>query len=210
MDKPLREMRLGELLVKLGYLNEVQLGQVLAAQEEQKSYRPFGEICKELGFVSAKELRDILLKYRKEILLGELLLRLGAISDSQLYEALREQKQTGMKLGNILVNKGYINPTALVDALCITLGIARLHPAKDLIDKELLNKASMSYFQKQRVIPLSFDREKRIVKVVMEDPTDSMVIGDLQKMFGADVEPVICPPGEIDRVLSRAFDVWAK
>lgn len=210
MDKPLREMRLGELLVKLGYLDEEQLGQALAAQQEQQAYRPFGEICKELGFVSPKQLRDILLKYRKEILLGELLLKLGAISDTQLYEALREQKQTRMKLGNILVNKGYINPTALVDALCIILGITRLHPRKDLIDKELLTRASISYFQKQRVIPLSFDRERRIVRVIMEDPTDSVAIGDLQKMFGADIEPVICSPGEIDLVLSRAFDVWSK
>ncbi len=140
MDKPLREMRLGELLVKLGYLSEEQLGQVLVIQKQQKTYKPVGEICKELGFVSPKQLRDILFKYRKEILLGELLVKLGAISDSQLYEALREQKQTGMKLGNILVGKGHINPTTLVDALCIILGITKLHPKKDLIDKDLLKQ----------------------------------------------------------------------
>ncbi len=55
---------------------------------------------------------------------------------------------------------------------------------------------------------MSFDRTNRTVKVVMEDPTDSEAIDDLQKMFGADIEPVICSPGEVDLVLSRAFDVW--
>ena len=196
--------------MKLGYLNETQLQEAIEVQENQKSYKPFGEICKDLGFISSKELREILFKYHKEILLGELLVKWGVISDQKLYEALREQKQTNLKLGNILVQKGYINPTVLIDALCVTLGITKLSPRKDLVDRELLNKASISYFQKQRVVPVSFDRVNRIVKVIMEDPADSLAIDELKKMFGADIEPIICSPGEIDVILARAFDVWAK
>ncbi|MHB8109883.1 MAG: GspE/PulE/PilB domain-containing protein [Syntrophorhabdaceae bacterium] len=209
MDKPLREMRLGELLVKLGYLDQKQVEEALAYRDQQKIYAPLGEVLKERGLISSKQLRDILFKYRKEILLGELLLKLGAITADQLYEALREQKQTGMKLGKIFVRKGNISPTTLVDALCIILGVTKLHPKKDLIDKDLLSKASITYFQKRRVVPLSFDKATRTVKVVMEDPTDAEAIGDLEKMFGAEVEPVICSPGEIDLLFSRGFDVWS-
>jgi hypothetical protein len=83
-----------------------------------------------------------------------------------------------------------------------------MHPKKDLIDRALLNKANESYFRKKRVVPLRLDKEKRILMVVMEDPTDSETIGDLQKMFNAAIEPAICPSGEIELLLKEIFDVW--
>jgi type IV pilus assembly protein PilB len=202
------EMRVGELLVKLGFLDERQLEQALTVQREQARYKPLGEICKELGFISGGVLRDILFRYRKQILLGELLHKMGVISDDQLNEALKEHKKSGEKLGQILVKKGFVTSSDLIDSLCIQLGINKIHPKKDLIDRALLNQANESYFRKKRVVPLRLDKEKRILMVVMEDPTDSETIGDLQKMFNAAIEPAICPSGEIELLLKEIFDVW--
>jgi type IV pilus assembly protein PilB len=207
-SKPTLEMRVGELLVKLGFLDERQLEQALTVQREQATYKPLGEICKELGFISGGVLRDILFRYRKQILLGELLHKMGVISDDQLNEALQEHKRSGEKLGQILVKKGIVTSSALIDSLCIQLGINKIHPKKDLIDRALLNQANESYFRKKRVVPLRLDKEKRILMVVMEDPTDSETIGDLQKMFNAAIEPAICPSGETELLLKEIFDVW--
>jgi type IV pilus assembly protein PilB len=206
--KPTLEMRVGELLVKLGFLDESQLEEALTVQREQKVYKPLGEICKELGFISGPVLRDILARYRKQILLGELLHKMGAISEDQLNEALQEQKKSGEKLGKILIRKGFLTSSDLTDSLCIQLGIIKIHPKKDLIDRDLLNKANESYFRKKRVVPLRLDEDKRILTVVMEDPTDSETIGDLQKMFNAAIEPAICPSGETELLLKEMFDVW--
>jgi len=207
-SKPTLEMRVGELLVKLGFLDERQLEQALIVQREQAAYKPLGEICKELGFISGGVLRDILFRYRKQILLGELLHKMGVISEDQLNEALKEHKKSGEKLGQILVKKGIVTSSDLIDSLCIQLGINKIHPKKDLIDRALLNQANESYFRKKRVVPLRLDKEKRILMVVMEDPTDSETIGDLQKMFNAAIEPAICPSGEIELLLKEIFDVW--
>jgi type IV pilus assembly protein PilB len=207
-SKSTLEMRVGELLVKLGFLDEKQLEQALTVQREQATYKPLGEICKELGFISGGVLRGILFRYRKQILLGELLHKMGVISDDQLNEALKEHKRSGEKLGQILVKKGIVTSSALIDSLCIQLGINKIHPKKDLIDRALLNKANESYFRKKRVVPLRLDKEKRILMVVMEDPTDSETIGDLQKMFNAAIEPAICPSGETELLLKEIFDVW--
>jgi type IV pilus assembly protein PilB len=207
-SKPTLEMRVGELLVKLGFLDERQLEQALTVQREQATYKPLGEICKELGFISGGVLRDILFRYRKQILLGELLHKMGVISDDQLNEALKEHKKSGEKLGQILVKKGIVSSSDLIDSLCIQLGINKIHPKKDLIDRALLNQANESYFRKKRVVPLRLDKEKRTLMVVMEDPTNSETIGDLQKMFNAAIEPAICPSGEIELLLKEIFDVW--
>jgi type IV pilus assembly protein PilB len=207
-SKPTLEMRVGELLVKLGFLDERQLEQALTVQREQTTYIPLGEICKELGFISGQVLRDILFRYRKQLLLGELLHKMGVISDDQLNEALQEQKKSGEKLGQILVKKGILTSSALIDSVCIQLGITKIHPKKDMIDRDLLNTANESYFRKKRVVPLRLDKDKRILMVVMEDPTDSETIGDLQKMFNAAIEPAICPSGETELLLKEIFDVW--
>ena len=203
------EMRVGEMLVKFGFLDEGQLELALTLQKEQKVYKPLGEICKELGFVSGPELRDILSRYGKQILLGELLLKMGIISEDQLSEALQEQKKRGGKLGQILVKKGFLASSVLIDSLCIQLGINKVYPKKDLVDRTLVNKANYVYFLNKKVIPVSHDRDKRILKVVMEDPTDTETIGDMQKMFGAAIEPAICPLGQAELVLKEIFDVWS-
>ena len=207
-SKPTLEMRVGELLVKLGFLDERQLEQALTVQREQTTYKPLGEICKELGFISGQVLRDILFRYRKQLLLGELLHKMGVVSEDELNEALQEQKKSGEKLGQILVKKGILTSSALIDTVCIQLGITKIHPKKDMIDRDLLNTANDSYFRKKRVVPLRLDKEKRILMVVMEDPTDSETIGDLQKMFNAAIEPAICPSGETELLLKEIFDVW--
>jgi len=206
--KPTLEIRIVELLVKRGFLNEGQLEKAMTVQRELKRYKPLGEICKELGFISGRELRDILSRYQKQIFLGELLCKMGVISEDQLNEAIEEQKRTGEKLGKILVRMGTLTSLALVDALSIQLGITKIHPKKDMIDKDLITKANESYFRKKRVLPLRLDADKRILTVVMEDPTDTETIGDLQKMFRATIEPAICPTGEIELVLGELFDVW--
>jgi type IV pilus assembly protein PilB len=202
------EMRVGELLVKLGFLDDGQLERALAVQKEQKNYKPLGEICKELGFISGHLLRDILSRYQKQILLGELLSKMGVVSDEQLNKALQEQKRSGEKLGHILVRKGIMSSSVLIDALCLQLGITRIHPKKENIDRSLLNKANHAYFQKKRVVPLHLDKEKRMLTVAMEDPTDSETIGDLQKMFGAAIEPVLCASGETELLLGEIADAW--
>ena len=158
------------------------------------------------GFYLRDATSDILSRYQKQILLGELLSKMGVVSDEQLNQALQEQKRSGEKLGQILVKNGIMPSSVLIDALCLQLGITQIHPKKDNIDRSLLNKANHAYFFKKRVVPLSLDRKNRILKVAMEDPTDSETIGDLQKMFGEAIEPDLCAPGETKLVLEEIFD----
>lgn len=205
---PTFEKRIGELLVKRGLLEERQLEEALAVQRSRTHYKPLGEVCKELGFISGRVLRDILSRYQKQILLGELLNKMGILSDDQLNEALQEQRKTGKKLGQILIKKGLITSSILIDSLCLQLGITKIHPKKDHVDKNLLNEANHAYFQKKRVVPLRLDTEKRILTVVMEDPTDSETIADLQKMYNAAIEPLVCPSGGTEFLLNEIFDVW--
>jgi len=84
-------LKLGDILVRKGYLRESELDTILAFQEQQ----------------SSKELQPSPLR------LGEILVRTRAITREKLEEALKRQKLSHKKIGEILVESGYIKPGQL-------------------------------------------------------------------------------------------------
>lgn len=124
-----RKERLGELLVREGLVDEQQLKEALHHQEMTAPHKPLGEICVGLGFISRSALKGVIQKYRKQILLGELLLRMRIVSGDQLREALSEQERVRKRLGQILLDKRYIAKPDLAEALSIQLGISKIVPA---------------------------------------------------------------------------------
>jgi hypothetical protein len=56
-DSPLR---LGDLMIRERHLNRDQLDRVLAMQHRSKPWRPLGEICIEMGFITMPILREVI------------------------------------------------------------------------------------------------------------------------------------------------------
>jgi hypothetical protein len=65
--KPTSKLRLGDLLVQEGLITPEQADQALSVQKNQKVYKPLGEVCLELKFLSRMQLNLILNKYQKNI-----------------------------------------------------------------------------------------------------------------------------------------------
>ena len=84
-------LKLENILVRRGFLTELELDTILAFQEQQ----------------SSKELQPSPLR------LGELLVRTRAITREKLEEALKRQKLSHKKIGEVLVESGYIKPGQL-------------------------------------------------------------------------------------------------
>src|SRR5262249_24066950 len=80
---------------------------------------PFGQICIELGFLSAADLSRMLRKHGRRLLLGELLALTGVITPEQLQTALRQQDTQGprKKLAALLMDNGWLDEKTLVYAL---------------------------------------------------------------------------------------------
>jgi hypothetical protein len=207
-EQPVESKRIGQLLVKEGLIDEKQLEQALAVQAQQSTYKPLGEILKELGFVSRNKLHDVITKYRKQIPLGGLLVKMGVISEFQLMQALLAREQGSKKLGQILAEKGLVTRSRLADALCVQLGISGVDKASVIPDKELLENVNSAFLRRRRVVPLKYDKDRRVLTVLLEDPTDKETIADLEKLFKANVEPVILRTGTIDHVLDEILDMW--
>jgi hypothetical protein len=125
-----RRRPLGRLLVEMGALDSSQLELVLAIQ--RRDGRRLGEIVVERGLVSSLALAAALARQKKDARpnhvlretkppgwrpLGTLLVEANCISEVQLQQALADQQEEGGYLGDLLVERGWITPGELVQAL---------------------------------------------------------------------------------------------
>jgi type II secretory ATPase GspE/PulE/Tfp pilus assembly ATPase PilB-like protein len=112
-----KKLRIGELLVREGFLTPAQVEHALTVQKARQRPVPFGEICKELGFISPADLGRVLQKHYDRLPLGELLIHMGLVTPEQIASALEQQKRTKKKLGALLVEGKAVSEAALVQAL---------------------------------------------------------------------------------------------
>ncbi len=155
-------------------------------------------------------MREVLEKYHMQILIGDLFLNMGIISVDQLHQALADQKLTKRQLGQILIEKHIISKAHLAEALSIQLGIPKIAPRASGVDRRLLLQATQAFFQKNCVVPLYRDGEEGAVTVLMDDPLDGAVIGDLEKVFRAEIKPVVSVTIGARTLLKDAYDSWGK
>jgi hypothetical protein len=206
--KPGDEMKLGELLLRRRLINERQFEEAFLIQQQQKEYKPIGEILRELGYISRTELRDVLHRYQRHIYLGKLLVKMGAISETMLLRGLLLQQRTPDKLGNILLKTSEISQTVLADALSIQLTIPAIKPDLGLIDKELIKEINPNFLYEHHVIPVSRNKEEQAVTVIMKDPLDMETMMALEKIFNEKIEPAVLVHGEIKHILDTLLDPW--
>ncbi|SMC51294.1 type IV pilus assembly protein PilB [Desulfocicer vacuolatum DSM 3385] len=202
-DKKWEKLRLGELLVAEGVLSEEHKKEALAIQKTLSIYKTLGEICLEKKFLSRRDLNRILAKYHKRIPLGTLLMNLGMISHQQLKNVLAEQRQSGEKIGAILIKKGMINEKVLVDTLATQMGILKIFPDFHLIDRNLLKGWSEDFLKKNLILPAF--KEKNEVTVIMADPFHQELIQDVGRMFQCKIRPAIATSMDIKRALHQHF-----
>jgi len=142
--------------------------------------------------------------YRK---LGEILVEEGIISEKQLQKAIDEQKVEGGRLGEILVKLKFVTEEQIVIVLgrqlsipYLSLSSGKLKPA---IDQNLETVVSYDFAIRNAVIPLS--RTISSLTVAMFDPTDLLLLDNLRKITGCDINPVIAPRTDILRAIEDFY-----
>lgn len=111
--------RIGDILAREGMLSREQLVLSIEAQKEDYPSVPLGKVCVALGFISSSDLTGVLVKHRRHIHIGDLLVHLGLLQTDQLQEALDYQKShhPKKKLGELLLEKGLVDESALIRVL---------------------------------------------------------------------------------------------
>lgn len=138
---------------------------------------------------------------RRRIMLGELLLRAGVITEDQLRTALAEQKKWGGKLGQVLVDLNFLDEGLLVKALSKQLNLPRVDFEGITIAPEALKMLDAEFANKRQVLPISHDAGKKQLVVAMSDPGDLGLVDEIKFKTGCRVRVAVAG----DRALARAI-----
>lgn len=143
----------------------------------------------------------------KYLRLGELLLKEGLINSGQLEKAISAQRQEGSRLGEILVKLGMVKEEQMVTVLgkqlnipYFSLGTGMLKPAAD---QGLEHLIPQDFALKNSILPLS--RTLKSLTVAMSDPLDLILIDNLRRLTGCEINPVIATRSDITKAIDGFY-----
>jgi type IV pilus assembly protein PilB len=143
-------------------------------------------------------------KYRR---LGDILVSEGVITKEQLDEVVALQRKEGGKIGEVLLKLGYVSEEQIVIALSkqlsipyISLTSGKLKPAADQNLEELL---PYDFAIRNLVLPLS--RSLNSLTAVMFDPLDLILIDNLKKITACEINIVISTRSDILKAIEMFY-----
>ncbi|GGY38172.1 MSHA biogenesis protein MshE [Bacterioplanes sanyensis] len=140
---------------------------------------------------------------KKRVRVGDLLQEKGLISEEQLLAALAEQKRTGKKLGRALADLGFVSEDQLLQTLADYFSYPFVELARFRLNSELIGLLPESQARRYRCLVLAEEQDGLLVG--MSDPTDLMVIDDLQRILKRPVYPAFVRERELLSILDSSY-----
>jgi type IV pilus assembly protein PilB len=134
---------------------------------------------------------------------GELLLREGLITASQLTAALRDARANASRVSYSLIKLGAISELDLTRVLAKHYRVAAVDLDRVNIDPRMLKLIPSELAVKHQVLPLR--RVGRTLTVAMANPTDAGAIDSIKFVTRCDVEPVIVGEYTLKRHLEQYY-----
>jgi hypothetical protein len=136
--------------------------------------------------------------------LGALLVREGLISHEQLELALIDQQGTGLRLGELLVQWGWVESGAISRALAEQYEMEFVDLDAAEFDSEAVDRLPAKEARARNAIPVRFLEDDTIL-VGVADPTDVGACDELRSLLGGPVRLVVVDQVELHRALAREY-----
>lgn len=143
---------------------------------------------------------------RKRKRLGDLLVDAGVITNEQLGNALKKQRELGLRLGETLIELKYTDENEIAEALHRQMGfpIAKIREAK--LSPEIVALLPENIVRKHNVLPFELDPENpNILRVAMADPLDILAIDDLSIVTNMQIDTMVATPSDVHFGIERYY-----
>ncbi|HET6251694.1 MAG TPA: ATPase, T2SS/T4P/T4SS family [Tepidisphaeraceae bacterium] len=137
----------------------------------------------------------------RRLRLGEALIQQGQLTPEQLDKALALQKTSGKMLGEILIERGLISNTTLVQILSRTLGVKGCQLRHGLVDPPLLKAIGAD--EAERLLALPMFKVRQTLVVAMTEPLSLPKIDRLRQLTGCKIRPVLALEANIREYIKK-------
>jgi len=135
-------------------------------------------------------------------LLGEVLVARGLVTDGQVATALKQQADSGKRLGEVLVDMGALDERGLVDALADFFGMPVTDLRRDTPDPEALALVPEAISRENLAIPIRVDDDG--LHVAVAQPSDELRFL-LAGTSGKSVRLSLAPMTDIRWAIDRSY-----
>lgn len=134
------------------------------------------------------------------MLLGELLVKNKVITAEQLGEVLGSPREPGKKLGQVLLQRGWITEAQLTQMLSLQLSVPWVSLYHIDFSRQLLNRLSREIAEKYCLIPIFVRHVKgqgETLYVAMDDPTNEAALQEVSRLANLPARPMIASASDI-------------
>jgi type IV pilus assembly protein PilB len=136
--------------------------------------------------------------------LGAMLLESGALSPEQVELALAEKETNGRRLGEIVVDRGWISARHLAQALAEQAGLPFVELARLDVDSTAAGLLPEKFARRYQALPARFV-DAETVLVAVADPTNVVTSDDLRLALGLEVQLVVVEATDLAETIARTY-----
>ena len=135
--------------------------------------------------------------------LGEVLLERQLITREQLTLAIEHHRNSGRRLGQVLIDLGYTTPDAVLGALSLQLGVAATRLNGFTVSPAAVQALPEKVARKHMAVPLQ--KLGTMLQVAIASPTDLAALDDLRFASGCQIQTLVALEDEIVAALDRFY-----
>ncbi|MDD6768592.1 MAG: ATPase, T2SS/T4P/T4SS family [Coriobacteriaceae bacterium] len=135
--------------------------------------------------------------------LGDMLIEAGYITQAQLEDALKVQKASGKRLGETLIDVGLIAEKDIIDVLCLQLGIDFIDLSHTTLPVELTAIIPKALARRYTMVPVRATPDE--VVIAMADPMNLIAQEEARAAARRRITPAISTRTAIDRAIMQLY-----
>ena len=135
--------------------------------------------------------------------LGDLLVKEKVITQEQLEQATKLQKESHTRLASALVKLGFLSDEDVTNFLSRQYGVPAINLSYFEIDPAVVKLIPYETAKRYQILPLS--RVGASLTIAMVDPTNVFAMDDIKFMTGFNIEPVVASESSIIEGIDKAY-----
>jgi hypothetical protein len=139
----------------------------------------------------------------RDVPLGTLIFRAGLLGEEQLEDALQEGMRTGKRLGEVLLERGWLNERDLGRMLAGQKGLPFVDVNVSDVEPDALEALDEEDARRQVALPLFYEDGKLVIAV--GDPSNELVLESLRRELETEFQLVVAPHGQLRQVIDEAY-----
>lgn len=140
---------------------------------------------------------------KKNMRLGELLVKSGKLTEEQIEEALKIQGESGKRLGEVLVSEGILTEKDVIEVLEFQLGIPYIDLEDFKINLDVVKRIPENIVRKYELIAI--DERNNILWVAMVDPLNVFALDDIKLYVKTEIQPMIAERSKVLRIINKYY-----